>query len=89
MRKELNRIGFNTMDSESQIIPILIGEADKATAMSNTLLDEGFLIPAIRPPTVPKGESRLRLSLSAAHSYKDIDDTIAALQRGGKKTGNI
>lgn len=89
LREELNRIGFDTMDSESQIIPILIGEADKATAMSNALLDKGFLIPAIRPPTVPKGESRLRLSLSAAHSDRDIDDVIAALQRGGKKTGII
>ncbi|MBU2591266.1 MAG: 8-amino-7-oxononanoate synthase [Nitrospinota bacterium] len=89
LRKELNRIGFNTMDSESQIIPILIGETSKAMEISKTLMDEGFLVPAIRPPTVPQGQSRLRLSLSAAHSDRDIDDLIAALQRVGKKTGNI
>lgn len=57
----------------TQIIPIIIGDAGKALEVSGRLLEAGFLVPAIRPPTVHKGTSRLRVSLSAAHEPADLD----------------
>ncbi|MBI5326835.1 MAG: 8-amino-7-oxononanoate synthase [Deltaproteobacteria bacterium] len=78
-RKGLKEAGLNTMQSETQIIPILIGEADKAVRISRSLLDKGIFVQAIRPPTVPEGTSRLRITLMANHSLDDLKyalDTI-------------
>ena len=64
------------------IIPVVVGGAKEALALSAALEAEGFLVPAIRPPTVPRGRSRLRISLSAAHKLLDVDrlgDTIVRL----------
>lgn len=59
-------------EPESQIVPIIIGEAEKAISCSKELEEAGFLVTAIRPPTVPKGTSRLRLTFSALHEEDDI-----------------
>ena len=67
-------------DYETPIIPIQIGLESRALQISKQLLDLGYLIPAIRPPTVPQGTSRLRLSLSSDHSAKDVDSLIEALR---------
>jgi 8-amino-7-oxononanoate synthase len=50
-------------------------------ALSDTLAKAGILVPAIRPPTVPKGSARLRISLSAAHTDADVDRLVEELQR--------
>jgi 8-amino-7-oxononanoate synthase len=63
----------------SPIIPILLGDEDRAVAASNALLARGLLVPAIRPPTVAPGTSRLRIALSAAHTDDDITRLLAAL----------
>jgi 8-amino-7-oxononanoate synthase len=63
----------------SPIIPIVLGDEDRAIAASAALLAGGLLVPAIRPPTVPAGTSRLRVTLSAAHSDDDIDRLITAI----------
>ena len=56
------------------------GEADAAVALSKALWDRGLYVPAIRPPTVPPGTARLRISLSAAHTDEDVDALLAALR---------
>jgi 8-amino-7-oxononanoate synthase len=66
--------------AESAIIPIMIGEADNALKISAQLLENGILLSAIRPPTVPFGESRLRLTLTALHTREDIE-CLASLLR--------
>ena len=66
-------------DSSTAIQPVLIGEAAAAVAASASLLERGFCVPAIRPPTVPEGSSRLRVSLSAAHTREDVRALAAAL----------
>ena len=63
----------------SPIIPVVLGEEDRAVAASAALLARGLLVPAIRPPTVPPGSSRLRITLSAAHTDEDVDRLLAAL----------
>ena len=72
--------------SETAIQPILLGEAD-VVAISDTLMQLGFYVPAVRPPTVPKGGARLRVSLSANHTAAQIDALVDALARVIAKNG--
>ncbi|MBS1837481.1 MAG: 8-amino-7-oxononanoate synthase [Actinobacteria bacterium] len=69
----------------SPIVPIVIGEEAAAVAASLELLDAGLLVPAIRPPTVPPGSSRLRVALSAAHEAADVERLAAALDQIGHR----
>lgn len=66
-------------DSQTAIQPLMIGDDEKAIEISQQLFQQGFLVTAIRPPTVPEGTSRLRITLSAKHTKKHIDQLIAAL----------
>ena len=65
--------------SPSAIQPLVLGDAGRAMEASARLLERGYCVPAIRPPTVPEGTSRLRVSLSAAHSRADVEGLVAAL----------
>jgi 8-amino-7-oxononanoate synthase len=79
-RKEALNLGFKLMNSTSAIQPLLVGEADKALFISQQLKDLGILVTAIRPPTVPVGTSRLRITFSASHSIDHVDQLLAALK---------
>ncbi len=68
VRSELKRQGWNTGNSTSQIIPVLVGAPEKAVAAAKHLRHLGLFVPAIRPPSVPHGESLLRVSLTAEHT---------------------
>ncbi|MDZ4825709.1 MAG: aminotransferase class I/II-fold pyridoxal phosphate-dependent enzyme, partial [Actinomycetota bacterium] len=57
----------------------ICGDEERAIAMSAALLEQGFFVPAIRPPTVAPGTSRLRITLSAAHTTEQVDALLAAL----------
>jgi 8-amino-7-oxononanoate synthase len=70
---------LNLPEAQSPIVPILIGAADKALKASQDLEDQGFLVVAIRPPTVPKDTARLRVAFTAAHSEDDIARLAAAI----------
>jgi 8-amino-7-oxononanoate synthase len=70
---------WRLLPSQTAIQPMLIGSNNEAVTVSESLAREGLLVPAIRPPTVPKGTARLRISLSAAHSFEDIERLAAAL----------
>jgi 8-amino-7-oxononanoate synthase len=75
------QLGLPLMASRSAIQPIVLGDAERAVAASRALEQDGFLVTAIRPPTVPAGKARLRVTLSAAHSDDDIDRLLEALAR--------
>lgn len=79
IRKRLSVHDVNMSDSNGPIIPIIIGEAEKTNRISKVLLDKRLLIPAIRPPTVPRGSSRLRVTIMSSHSKHDIDRLVDTL----------
>ncbi|MCA9214562.1 MAG: 8-amino-7-oxononanoate synthase [Planctomycetales bacterium] len=78
-REMLAAEGFSTGDSHSQIVPIRLGEPQITMRWSDALLARGFLVPGIRPPTVPRGESMLRVCLSWAHQQSALDGLVKAL----------
>jgi 8-amino-7-oxononanoate synthase len=78
-RQGAGQAGLHLMDSMTPIQPLLVGEAKRAVAMSEALLQRGILVAAMRPPTVPEGTARLRITLSAAHTPQDVDRLLDAL----------
>jgi 8-amino-7-oxononanoate synthase len=78
-RARLAAAGIDVPRDASPIVPIQIGENDRAVAIANALQDEGFDIRAIRPPTVPDGTARLRMSIHAALDEPTIDRFVDAL----------
>jgi 8-amino-7-oxononanoate synthase len=79
VRSGLKSLGFNLGSSQTQIIPIIIGEDKKTVAISNALYERGIYLVGIRPPTVAEGKSRLRLSVMATHSQDDIHQLLEAM----------
>ncbi len=81
LRTALTEQGWQLLPSQSAIQPIIIGSAEDALSLSQKLLEKGLLVSAIRPPTVPRGTSRLRITLSAAHSDEMVEKLIEALRK--------
>jgi 8-amino-7-oxononanoate synthase len=79
VRDGLARLRWRLAESQTAIQPLLVGENAQALAVSDQLAERGLLVPAIRPPTVPPGTARLRVSLSAAHDEDDVGRLIDAL----------
>ena len=80
LRDGLAGLPWQLLPSATAIQPLIVGDNEAALALANALWERGFWVPAIRPPTVPKGTARLRISLSAAHNAGDIDHLITALR---------
>lgn len=78
-RDGADQLGLEVMSSTSPIQPLVIGDPARALAISRALEERGFLIGAIRPPTVPQGTSRLRVTMTAAHRTEDVDRLVEAL----------
>jgi 8-amino-7-oxononanoate synthase len=72
LNTELVNLGYDTGDSKTPVIPVILGEAEEVIEFSNRLFEQGILAMGIRPPTVPVGSSRIRLSLNAGHTDEDI-----------------
>jgi 8-amino-7-oxononanoate synthase len=79
LRGELQSNGFDAAGSDSQIVPVILGSNDAAVSFAECLRTMGFGIRAIRPPTVPPGTARLRLSLTAKHSKEILAELVAAM----------
>lgn len=84
MYQGLTAMGCQLTKTESPILPIIVNDPGLAVKMSQHLLEKGIYIPAIRPPTVPKGTSRLRVTVTAVHSIEQIDTALEAIQQIGQ-----
>ena len=78
VRDAARAAGFETGPTDGPIVPVIVGESGKAMELARELRSTGFLVPAIRPPTVPRGTARLRISVSAAHTDEQIDALITS-----------
>lgn len=79
LKAELKLTRWQLWPSETAIQPLIVGDNHEALALSQYLQAQGILVPAIRPPTVPAGTSRLRISLSAAHTAEDVRKLVSVL----------
>jgi 8-amino-7-oxononanoate synthase len=86
-RRQLEAAGLRVMPSDTQIIPLLVGDNAKAVRLSERLKTEGILAPAIREPTVPRGTARLRLSVTLAHDADDLRRAAAAIAGAAAEEG--
>ncbi len=78
-RHGARQLGLPLMDSDTPIQPLLLGDSERAVRAARHLRDAGLQVTAIRPPTVPRGRARLRITLSAAHAEADVDRLLEAL----------
>jgi 8-amino-7-oxononanoate synthase len=80
-RAGVSRIGLELLSSDSPIQPVIIGDAGDAVKFSKALEQHGLLVTAIRPPSVPDGTSRLRITFTAAHQLADVDRLLEGLEK--------
>lgn len=85
----LNSMGYNTMNSTTSIVPILVGEEEDTLKLCQVVNDEGIFICPILFPAIPKGTNRLRAHVLATHTSEDIDKALDIFKRAGKKLGLI
>ena len=81
LRATMEELELTTVAGESAIIAWILGDSSATLAAASCMNVEGILAPAVRPPTVPNGKSRLRMSVSSDHSDDDMDRVTAALRK--------
>ena len=88
-REGMTKAGFDIKAGIHPIVPVMLGDAKVAVSMASALLDEGIYVIGFSYPVVPKGQARIRVQLSAAHTPEHVDRAIAAFTKVGKKMGII
>lgn len=88
-RRGLQDAGFDTLGSETQIVPVMVGKNDPTLKFAAALRERGLMAVALRPPTVPPGRARVRFSLSAAHSPADLAQALKTIVEAGKEMGLV
>jgi 8-amino-7-oxononanoate synthase len=86
LRSGLEAAGFD-VGGNTQILPVLVGDRDRAQALDRALTERGIVAPAIRPPTVPQGTSRIRVAPMATHDVADIRACLEAFRAAGTEVG--
>lgn len=88
-KKEIKDAGFEIIDGESAIVPVMLHDAKLSQDMADKLLEEGIYVIGFFYPVVPKGKARIRVQLSAAHNQEHLDKAINAFKKVGKELGVI
>jgi len=87
LRRELEAQGMPVLDGRTQIVPLVVGDADASVRLSEAALARGVFAQAIRPPTVPEGSSRLRLTVMASHTTSELAGAAAVLSAAARELG--
>jgi glycine C-acetyltransferase len=88
-REKITQAGFEIKPGEHAIVPVMLYDAVLSQQMSEKLLAKGIYVIGFYYPVVPKGQARIRVQISAAHSREDLDQAIAAFTEVGKELGVI
>jgi glycine C-acetyltransferase len=88
-RDGLRALGFDTGQSQTPIVPVMLGEAPVAQQFSRRLFEEGLFAMAIGYPTVPMGKARIRAMNSAAHSHEELERALDTFERVGRELAVI
>jgi 8-amino-7-oxononanoate synthase len=83
-RKGMKELGYSIPDGETPIIPLILGNPERTMGIVRSLFDEGVFVQGIRPPTVPEGTSRLRITLMATHTKEQLDLSLRAFEKIAK-----
>ena len=87
LAEQLTGLGYSLGQTRSQILPLIIGDADRTMALAAALLERGIFAQGIRPPTIPVGTSRIRVTPMATHTRQDMQDAVEAFAAAGKEVG--
>jgi 7-keto-8-aminopelargonate synthetase-like enzyme len=87
LRSDLAREGFEVTGAQTQIVPLVVGDAHLAMSVCEAALERGVFAQAIRPPTVPEGTSRLRLAVMASHTRGELREAAQTLSRAAMAAG--
>ncbi|HJR76785.1 MAG TPA: glycine C-acetyltransferase [Nitrospiraceae bacterium] len=88
-RERLHALGFRLIPSSHPIIPVMLGDAGLATRMADGLLQEGVYVVGFSYPVVPKGQARIRVQMSAAHTRRQLEQAVAAFAKVGRELNII
>jgi glycine C-acetyltransferase len=88
-RDKLGKIGYDVLEGETAIVPVMLYDAKLATDVANAMLEEGIYVIGFSFPVVPRGEARIRVQISAAHEREHLDRAVAAFETVGKRLGVI
>ena len=84
-RNEIKTLGFDILDGEHPIVPVMLGDAAKTQEMSKKLLVKGLFVVGLWFPVVPEGTARLRFQISSAHTRKQLDQALKIMAEVGKE----
>ena len=88
-RSKLEKLGFDVLEGETAIVPVMLYDAKLASDFANEMLVEGIYVIGFSYPVVPQGQARIRTQISAAHEYEHLDRAVDAFERVGKRLGVI
>jgi len=88
-RDKLSKVGYDLVEGETAIVPVMLYDAKLANDVADSMLDEGIYVIGFSFPVVPRGEARIRVQISAAHEREHLDRAVAAFEKVGKKLGVI
>ena len=88
-RDELSKVGYDVLEGETAIVPVMLYDAKLANDVADSMLEEGIYVIGFSFPVVPRGEARIRVQISAAHERGHLDRAVVAFEKVGKKLGVI
>jgi len=88
-RQKLSKVGYDVLEGETAIVPVMLYDARLATDVANAMLEEGIYVIGFSFPVVPQGQARIRVQISAAHEREHLDRAVKAFETVGRKLGVI